>query len=284
MTKGTFMFTKVMLAMDLSEHTDDMLDAFYSLCPDPETEAYILHVVETAEEADPAGSYYKKTHSRLRSYATDIRNAGYDKVEVVWQKERDVLRGIIRAVDKYDVDLLIMVSHGKGLLESTISGSNTFNAVRAVDIPTLIVKETEKESDYLRRVLLPTDFSRKSLLGLDFLRSMREHVGEVVFVHVVERFRSEDQLREQKEVAEDMLQELKGEMRDFGINSRYIISTGVASREICRIAKEEDCSLIFTSKTGAGLVKGLLMGSTAHNIALNSERSLMVTPKYDNDD
>ena len=43
------MFSRVMLALDLSELTPRILDVFYSVCLDPETEVYLLHVVKKAE-------------------------------------------------------------------------------------------------------------------------------------------------------------------------------------------------------------------------------------------
>ena len=60
------MFDKVMLAMDMSERTDDLLGAFYSLCPDTETEVYLLHVATREEDQDINSSYYKKTFSQLQ--------------------------------------------------------------------------------------------------------------------------------------------------------------------------------------------------------------------------
>ncbi|MBR1589679.1 MAG: universal stress protein, partial [Acidaminococcaceae bacterium] len=142
-----------------------------------------------------------------------------------------------------------------------------------------------KCEDYLHRILLPTDFSRKSLIALNFIRNLREHVGEVLFVHVIEGVRGDEELRENKEMAEDMLQELCNEMQDFGIRSRYVIADGgAASKEICKLAEEENCSLIFTGKTGAGPIKGLLMGSTAQNILLNAGRTLWVMPDEESEE
>ncbi|MBQ1778106.1 MAG: universal stress protein, partial [Acidaminococcaceae bacterium] len=229
--------------------------------------------------------YYKKTYSRLNGLAQDIKNAGYDKVEILWESNTDVLNGIQKAVDQYDINLLIMASHGKGLWASTFRGSSTFNAVRAIDIPTLVVKGDYKCSDYLQRILLPTDFSRKSLIALNFIRNLRENVGEVIFVHVIEGVRGDDELLENKEMAEDMLVELCNEMQNFGIKSRYVIADGgAASKEICKLAEEENCSLVITGKTGAGPIKGLLMGSTAQNILLNSGRTLWVMPDEESDE
>lgn len=279
------MFSRVMLALDLSELTSRMLDVLYSVCLDPETEVYLLHVVRKAEDAAETSSYYKKTYSRLKGLAQDIRNAGYDNVKVLWETDEDILNGIRKAADQYNVNLMIMASHGKGVWASTFRGSSTFNAVRAIEIPTLIVKGDYKCDDYLNRILLPTDFSRKSLIALNYIRNLREHVGEVLFVHVIEGVRGDEELTESKEMAEDMLVELCNEMQNFGINSRYVIvDGGAASKEICKLAEEENCSLIISGRTGAGPIKGLLMGSTAQNILLNASRTLWVMPDEESED
>lgn len=279
------MFSQVMLALDLSELTSRMLDVLYSVCLDPETEVYLLHVVRKAEDAAETSSYYKKTYSRLKGLAQDIRNAGYDNVKVLWETDEDILNGIRKAADQYNVNLMIMASHGKGVWASTFRGSSTFNAVRAIEIPTLIVKGDYKCDDYLNRILLPTDFSRKSLIALNYIRNLREHVGEVLFVHVIEGVRGDEELTESKEMAEDMLVELCNEMQNFGINSRYVIADGgAASKEICKLAEEENCSLIISGRTGAGPIKGLLMGSTAQNILLNASRTLWVMPDEESED
>jgi len=278
------MFSKVMLALDLSEFTSRMMDVFYSVCPDPETEVYLLHIVKKEENAVESSPYYKKTYSRLKGLAQDIKNAGYDNVTVLWESNPDILSGIRKATDQNSINLLIMASHGKGLWASTFRGSSTFNVVRALDTPTLVVKGDYKCEDYLNRILLPTDFSRKSLIALNFIRNLREHVGEVLFVHVIEGVRGDEELQESKEMAEDMLIELCNEMQDFSIKSRYIVADGgAASKEVCRLAEEENCSLVITGKTGAGPIEGLLMGSTAQNILLNSNRTLWVMPDEESD-
>ena len=272
------MFDKVMLAMDMSERTDDLLGAFYSLCPDTETEVYLLHVAAREEDQDINSSYYKKTFSQLQGYEKDLHKAGYDNVSIIWEYNPVPLNGILSASVERDVDLLCLVSHGKGLFESAFRGSMTFDVARSSLVPVLIVKEEHARENYLERILVPTDFSRKSLVGLSVLRNMHDHVGEILFVHVLERFRSEDELRVKRETAQNMLQEMVEEMKTFGIPARYIIDQGIASKEVCRLAETEKCTLICTGKTGAGLVKGLLMGSTAQNITLNTPCSLLIMP------
>lgn len=128
-------------------------------------------------------------------------------------------------------------------------------------------------------------FSRASLNALRILRNLREQVGEVIFVHVLEDPRDRREYRGACEVAEEMLEELQAEMQDFGIRARYLLVRGrAASHEVCRIAEEEDCSLIFTAPSEEGAVRDLLRQSTARNIATMATRSLWIIPDDVDDD
>ncbi len=116
------------------------------------------------------------------------------------------------------------------------------------------------------------------------MRGLREYVGEVIFVHVIERYRSKQDYKEKYGNANLFLQELVEEMKLFGIRADYRISRGVASKEIVHIARQEHAKLIMISKTGAGLVKGLVMGSTSQNVILNADSALLLLPADDSID
>lgn len=67
---------------------------------------------------------------------------------------------------------------------------------------------------------------------------LREHISEVVFVHVVERSRSQDDLEDKMKTASNRLQELVDEMKIFGIKAGFHVRKGAASKEILRIAEK----------------------------------------------
>ena len=267
------MFDKVLLATDLSEEADGLLPCFYSLCPDDDTEVAVAHIFKDKEDAEPGSSSFKKVQSRVRAVVAELRRAGYENA-----------REIYRSADDEDAGLIMVASHGKGFFKSALLGSTTFDLARATDRPLFVSKPVEDAGDellqknLLHRILVPTDFSLKSLSALDVIRMLREHISEVVFVHVVERSRSQDDLEDKMKTASNRLQELVDEMKIFGIKAGFHVRKGAASKEILRIAEKEDVSLIVMAKTGAGLVKGLVMGSTAQNVTLNSERSLLLLP------
>jgi len=119
------------------------------------------------------------------------------------------------------------------------------------------------------------------MTALHVIRNLREHIEEVVFVHVIEKSRNADDLNEQMQKAEMKLNELADEVKIFGVRGTARIAKGTPSKQLQRIALEIDASMIVIAKTGAGLVKGLPLGSTAQNLALNTNRPLLMLPEID---
>ena len=275
-------FAKVLLATDLTPQSDNLTECLFSLCPDTETEVVQAHVFDDDDDADPDGSNYKKVNSRLEGYKNDLEQAGYEEVTVVTPVGDEPFEAICDAGEEHEADLLMVASHGKGFLKSTIMGSTTFDLARATTLPLFISKEDNKDaSKLLDTILIPTDFSQKSLDCLNVVRGLREYIGNVIFVHVIERYRSKEEYKEKYGNAKLFLQELVDELKIFGIKADYHIGRGAASKEIVHVSRQEHASLIIIAKTGAGLVKGLVMGSTAQNVVLNSTCGILLLPAED---
>ena len=275
-------FAKVLLATDLTPQSDNLTECLFSLCPDTETEVVLAHVFDDDDDADPDGSNYKKVNSRLEGYKNDLEQAGYEEVTVVTPVGDEPFEAICDAGEEHEADLLMVASHGKGFLKSTLMGSTTFDLARATTLPLFISKEDNKDaSKLLDTILIPTDFSPKSLDCLNVVRGLREYIGNVIFVHVIERYRSKEEYKEKYGNARLFLQELVDELKIFGIKADYHIGRGAASKEIVHVSRQEHASLIIIAKTGAGLVKGLVMGSTAQNVVLNSTCGILLLPAED---
>ncbi|MGI6263242.1 MAG: universal stress protein [Succiniclasticum sp.] len=279
------MFNKVLLALTLSDQTDRLLEAFYSICASPETEVLLLPPWMEKEQTSGKDRCLPRKRHRLEEYATKIRNAGYGQVRILPPLRTISADALSDLVYDQDIDLLLREAPASGTGEVPLRWSRLLHVLQHVEIPTFLLKGTYTGHDYLRRVLLPTDFSRSSLNALRILRNLREQIGEVLFVHVLEDPRDRREDRGDREVAEEMLEELQTEMQDFGIRARYILARGhTASHEVCRIAEEEDCSLVFVAQPEAGAVRGLLRQSTSKNIAELATRSLWIIPDDVDDD
>jgi nucleotide-binding universal stress UspA family protein len=275
-------FAKVLLATDLTPQSDNLTECLFSLCPDTETEVVLAHVFDDDDDADPDGSNFKKVNSRLEGYKNELEQAGYEEVTVITPVGDEPFEAICDAGEEQEADLLMVASHGKGFLKSTLMGSTTFDLARATTLPLFISKDDGKDaSKLLDTILIPTDFSQKSLDCLNVVRGLREYIGNVIFIHVIERYRSKEEYKEKYGNARLFLQELVDELKIFGIKADYRIGRGAASKEIVHVSRQEHASLIIIAKTGAGLVKGLVMGSTAQNVVLNSTCGILLLPAED---
>lgn len=64
------MFTRVLLAMDLTPKSEILLPCLYSLCPDTNTEIILAYVFDEEEDADPYSSSYKRFTASCRGMPT----------------------------------------------------------------------------------------------------------------------------------------------------------------------------------------------------------------------
>jgi nucleotide-binding universal stress UspA family protein len=278
-------FTTVLLATDLSPQADKLTECLFSLCPSPETEVVLAHVFDDDDDADPDGSSYKRTLSRLEGYKNDIEQAGYEEVEVVTRKG-EATTVLSELVEEYDIRLLLVASHRKSFLQRALRGSTTFELAQKTSVPLLINKagEDEEQGNLLRTVLLPTDFSRQSLEPLNIVRSLREYVGRIIFLYVIERTRSRAEQQEKQAGAERFMQELVDEMRAFGVEAASYVQRGVASKNIVAVCEQEQVSMVLMAKTGADLTYEDELGSTAENVVLNVGCAVLLVPDEDDED
>lgn len=275
-------FPKILLATDLTPQSDNLIECLFSLCPDTETQVVLAHVFDDEDEAEPDSGTYKKVMSRLEGCRNDLLQAGYEDIEIITPLG-EPFEAICEAAEDCEADLIMAASHGKGFLKSAIMGSTTFDLARATTLPLFISKDEDQHySDkLLTNVMIPTDFSKKSLAALNIVRGLREHVDKVLFVHVIERSRSRQDYKDKYNNAALFLQELVDEMKIFGIDADYRIAKGAASKEIVHLARQEHIKLIMMAKTGAGLVKGLVIGSTSQNVVLNTDCATLLLPAED---
>jgi len=276
-------FNKVMLATDFSAASGRLPDCLFELCPDTGTEIVLVHVLDDDEDSEPHSSSYKQSKAKIRHYEEELHRAGYEQVSFL-MPVGETIEKINCLAEELDVDLVLLASHGKGYLRSTLLGSTTFDLARLAKYPLFIDKSDDEQDvprNLLKNILVPTDFSRESLAALNVIRNLREHIEEVVFVHVIEKSRNDDDFAEQVKKAEMKLNELADEVKIFGVSGIIRIAKGTPSKQLQRIAAEINSSMIVISKTGAGLVKGLPLGSTAQNLALNTDRPLLMLPEID---
>lgn len=281
-------FNRVLVATDFSAASAKLTTCLFELCPSTETEVVVTHVFEDDDDADPHSCTFQKVENQLQNLTEDIKKFGYEEVTKV-KKVGLASKQINKIATEQEVDLILIASHGKGFIRTTLLGSTSFDLARMTEIPLFINKLDEDEPsliNLLEHVLVPTDFSTESLSALNVLRNLKDYINKVTLVNVIERSRNEEDLAERKSHALAKLNNLSDELRVFGIEAQVKVTKGGStSKKLQKIAEKIHASLIIMSKTGEGIVDGLKMGSTAQNLSLNSNCPLMLLPKkFDNSD
>lgn len=269
---------KILVAVDFSEQTANLLDCLGDIYTDDIEELLLVHVIDDARVFHEKTADYQIILEKLEKIKNKLA-CKYKCSIIIKILLGEASEEINQLAKLEDIDLIVVASSGKGYLKSTLLGSTTFDLMKSTNYPLFIEKGQIPDSDYpsampnrYKKIIVPTDFSAESLEALRIVRSLREHIGEVIFVHIIDKNITTEQ-------AELNLSELVEELSVFGIKSRYIIDVGSSpAKKILKTIDEEQASLTIVSKIGAGLVEGLLLGSTAQSVALNADSSVLIVP------
>ena len=276
--------SKILVAIDFSPQSIALLDCVYDLYQDSFKEIILAHVFEDAKDAKSAGAIWQDVMNNLSKYKKELLEKGFNVKIAAPAGEPAIAISELAKSEK--ADLILIASSGKGYIQSALLGSTSFDVARLADCPVFIERgRTLKPAELgapparLRKVLLPTDFSLSSLEGLSILRRLSGSVGEVLVAHVIEKSRSIEDLNTKKKEAERQLAEIVDELQSFGVPASYVIKVeGTASRVLLQLMREEDITLTIMPRTGAGIIKGLLIGSTAQAVLLNIDRPILMIP------
>jgi nucleotide-binding universal stress UspA family protein len=128
----------------------------------------------------------------------------------------------------------------------------------------------------IKRILVPTDFSRPSLKAVDYAIDLaRQHQAEVVFVHVIEpmsyavpRYLPEPTalLEEQRKEAQDALERLVERVAKGYPRCRSEVHLGVVYERIAELARTLKADLIVIATHGRTGLAHLLIGSVAERV------------------
>ena len=143
-----------------------------------------------------------------------------------------------------------------------------------------------------RKILYPTDFSDVSKIVINYLIHLKDAgTEEVVILHVVDTrnlhipqvydaFMDLSMLREKQVIsAKKKVNKLVKELSDAGIKTIVRIEKGIPFKEILRVEKEEDVSLIVIGSHGTSNVKEMLLGSVSEKVIRKAEKPVLVVKR-----
>ena len=201
-------------------------------------------------------------------------------VEIVYRKMEGVspAKEIVDYVNEYDIDLVVMGTHGRQGIDRLLSGSVSEEVVRQASCPvfTVLGRDEPQPGPEIHNVLAPVDFSEHARLGLAHARELARDYGAALDVlHVVEEavFPSvygidpiTPHMPDVQKRATEALERLADEVVDGAVPTRLHVMSGYAGRDIIDFAQEHDTNLIAMATHGRTGLERFLIGSVAEKV------------------
>ena len=267
-------------ALDLASPTGSNVRMIHVLQPSADYLNFdTLSVLRPDEEAEA------ECEEEMRRVAHQRRHT---RAEITWKVAvgRPAAE-IIEAAKEFRAELLVVSTHGRTGLKHLLLGSVAERIVRYAPCPVLIVRKHEREitppPEYhsmginVHRILVPTDFSPRSLASLRYAaRFARAFGGKITLFHSLNLFAGfvpseypvidgatyraaeEAVMRE----ADRCLQECVPD----DLAEEAVVQTGPPLSEIPAFAEEGKFDLIICATHSAAPLQHVLLGSTAEQI------------------
>jgi nucleotide-binding universal stress UspA family protein len=286
------MFRKILFATDFSDYAKNTLDCIAGF---PGTgEIILLHVLEEARSPRGGGEIGEALSTNERNSLREEKRrleriAKNFKVTAAVKTSSDIAGAILETAKEEGVSLIVVGARGNSFVDGILLGSVSMAILRRSRINIMIMRhnivgsKTSKTYEMscpmiLSRVLCPIDFSPYSDHAINLL-SRTNGVGEIILLTVVSQGETEVEIGEAIEKAKNQIEAIRRSLAVKGTEVTTIIRTGDPGSEILRIADEKDVSVIWMSSHGKGWFRGLLIGSTAHTVAMNAKKPVIIIRK-----
>jgi nucleotide-binding universal stress UspA family protein len=291
-------YKKILIPTDGSRCSEDAAHYGLKLAARLGAEVVVLHVLEpfTGTLVSPSSIPYYADLER------DVQVAGRQalaKVEAgaqelgvsshVQQRKGRATEVIVEVARDYD--LIVMGSHGYGMLDRLLLGSVAISVLHKSPRPVLVVREGVK-TDGVQQLLLPTDGSKSSepalRQGLELARALGANVTLLYVVEGMYRYLGpEAAIYPVADGLEagfmDIGQQALGLAKELadavGVVAQTRLAVGNAVDHILAEARVHD--LVVMGTHGRSGLDRFLLGSVAEGVLRRSEKPVLVIPGRD---
>ena len=288
------MFSKVLVATDLSVASESVLHCVKGLVPFGARQAVLVHAIGIRE-------FEAMTHGMgdflnpLLAKQKAVLEADGLETEAVLASGPAVLE-VNRIAVEQRASLIVVGTHGATLAREMLIGGTAMGIVHQASVPVLVIRlkfAEDSESvrcvaachDLHRHVLFCTDFSDTAELAFQYvLRIVESGVPAVTLLHVQDSRRLgghlEHRLEEFNETDRQRLECLKKRLQEAGpVNVRILVPYGHPVAEILRVTEqEEDDTLIVMGSQGRGFLAEVFLGSVSHQVVRRSPVPVLLVP------
>lgn len=144
---------KILVALDLSEHSETVVHKAAELAQSLAASVCILHAAEPDPDfvgydvgpqtrRDALSEKYHEEHRRLQEIARHFRDAEVETVALLVQGP--TVDTILHEAEKFEADMIVMGSHGKNPLKQLLLGSVSEGVLHQSTCPVCVVPTRKK--------------------------------------------------------------------------------------------------------------------------------------------
>ena len=230
---------KILIPVDFSEHSEYALEVASTLAKENNASLVVLHMMglsesvltkDESQEMFEAIYYMKLAEKRFNNFLDRDFLEGIP-IETTVQNYKE-FHEINNVAKDFDVDLIVMGSHGASGLKEVFVGSNTEKVVRTADVPVLVVKNQIKKLE-VSKVVFACDFNLDFIIPFknawNFFKSMDVDF-QLVFINLPNKFISSQEMEERalKFVMHTGIDETKV-LEKISYHSDYSLEDGIFS-------------------------------------------------------
>ena len=223
--------------------------------------------------------------------------AGEGPLPAARYRERAVVHptaagGILNYVVQYDVDLVVMGTHGRRGVRRRVLGSVTEEVVRKAPCPVVTVGRgaTAPEEMEGGTMVVPVDFSEHRFRGMSHARELAPvYDMDLLLLHVVEVTDLPDAYGVHgsppdpgvlADRAEEALDVEADSLRTKGIDVTLDVRGGHPAAEILDVADETGATFITIATHGRTGLERMLMGSVAEKVLRHAPCPVCAVPSF----
>jgi nucleotide-binding universal stress UspA family protein len=291
---GLTMFSRILIATDLSEASDQIAGNLQGLTSLGAQEVILAHATDVAPQSLASlGINYteslrddllRRAQARLEKLRQVVENQGLlCSVRIVFGAAAPALASLAQEVE---ASLIIVGSRGASLAKNIVLGSTAMEILQESPVPVLLKRLQVKESsgqrhyrlvcrDIASHILYATDFSATADRAFHFLEKLAPAAGIITLLHVSTAGESASDFLG----IQSRLNSLKLRLEVAGASqvvARNI--SGTADEEILRAADAPEVSLVVLGTHGKGYVEEFFMGSVSQTVARRCTIPVLLIP------
>ena len=284
---------KILFVTKFEELWFDAVESLMDLRKASLDHVVFLNVIERDKVALRRGKGYQKIEEvRLREMA-NIRFINW--AETLFERGLEVgayivvgglVKQVITAIEKEDIDLVVVGHKKKGRIEQLYSSSDILEIIRRSQTPVLVYKykpdNTIAVEKPFERPLLATCFSKTSHKAIDYLKHMQEIIKKITVIHVADPKSLKDSsamgVQKTRKKIRQKLDDLCDILIGEGIDAKPGVYVGNPAKEIITAAKECNATMIITGTSSHPSLKEKLVGSTPRYLADKSIIPTLIIP------